>query len=71
VSLGWGVHDDLRGNFPQLFEKDDVPINGGMRWSRNPLSTMKKTLRMKDNILLLIKCCSFVICLEILRTKFL
>jgi hypothetical protein len=46
-------------------------LTDGMRWSRNPLSMMKKILRMKGIILLLVKCCSFGICLELSRTKFL
>jgi hypothetical protein len=27
-NIEYDALDDLRGNFPQLFEKDDVPTNG-------------------------------------------
>jgi hypothetical protein len=43
----------------------------GTRWSTNPLNMMKKIIWTEGNILLLIKCCSIGICLEISRTKFL
>jgi hypothetical protein len=63
--------DDLRGNFLQLFEKDDVPINGWDAIVQEPTEHDKRALWMEGNILLLVKCCSFGICLEISRMKFL
>jgi hypothetical protein len=49
--------------FSSCLKRMMYQLTDGTRLSRNPLSMMKKTLLMKDNILFLIKCCSFGICL--------
>jgi hypothetical protein len=70
-NIEYDALDDLRGNFPQLFEKDDVPNNGWDEIIQEPIKHDKRALRKEGNILLLVKCCSFGICLRILGTKFL
>jgi hypothetical protein len=70
-NIEYDALDDLRGNFPQLFEEDNVLINGWDEIIQEPTEHGKSVLGMEGNILHLIECCSFGICLEISRTKFL
>ena len=70
-NIEYDALDDLCGDFPQLFEEDDVPINGWDEMIQERTKHDEEGFMDKGNILLLIKCCSFSISLEILRTKFL
>jgi hypothetical protein len=70
-NIEYDALDDLQGNFSQMFEKDDVPINGWNEIIQEPTKHGKNALWTEGNILHLIECCSFGICLEILRMKFL
>jgi hypothetical protein len=53
------------------FEEDDVPINGWDEIIQEPTKHSRNVLWTEGNILHLFECCSFGICLGILRTKFL
>jgi hypothetical protein len=70
-NIEYDALDNLRGNFLQLFEEDDVPINGWDEIIQEPIEHGKNVLWTKSNILHFIECCSFGICLRTLRTKFL
>jgi hypothetical protein len=70
-NIEYNALDDLRGNFSQLFEKDDVPINGWDEIIQEPTEHGRSALWTEGNILLLIEICYFDIYHGILRTKFL
>jgi hypothetical protein len=70
-NIEYDALNNLRGDFPQLFEEGDVPINGWDEVIQELTEHGRSALWMEGNILLLTECCSFGICLEISRTKFL
>jgi hypothetical protein len=70
-NIEYDALDDLRGNLPQLFEEDDVPINGWVEIIQEPTEHGRNILWTEGNILNLFECCSFGICFGISRTKFL
>jgi hypothetical protein len=70
-NIEYDALDDLRGNFPQLFEEDNVPINGWNEIIQEPTEHGMNDLWTGGNILHLFEYCSFGICLEILKMKFL
>jgi hypothetical protein len=70
-NIEYNALDDLRANFLQLFEEDDIPINGWDKTIQEPTEHGRSALWTEGNILHLIECCSFGICLRISRTKFL
>jgi hypothetical protein len=70
-NIEYDALDDLRGNFLQLFEEDDVPINGWDEIIQEPTEHGRNVLWTEGNILHLFEYCSSSICLEISRTKFL
>ena len=70
-NIEYDALDDLRSDFPQLFEEDDVPINGWNEMIQERIEHDEEGSTNEGNVLLLIKCCSFSICLEISRMKFL
>jgi hypothetical protein len=63
--------DDLRGDFPQLFEEENVPINGWDEIIQEPTKYGRNGIWTGGNILHPFECYSFGICFRILRTKFL
>ena len=63
--------DGLHGDFQHLLEEDDVPINGWNEMIQERTEHDEEGSTNEGNILLLIKCCSFGICLGISRMKFL
>jgi hypothetical protein len=68
-NIEYDALDDLRGNFPQLFEEDDVSINGWDEIIQVPTERGRNVSWMEG--LHLFEYCSFGICLRISRTKFL
>jgi hypothetical protein len=70
-NIEYDALDDLRGDFPQLFKEDDVPIDGWDEIIQEPTKHGKNDLWMGGNTLHLFECCSFGICFRISRTKFL
>ena len=70
-NIEYDALNDLGGDFPQLFEEDDVPINGWDKMIEEHTEYDEEGFIDEGNVLLLIKCCSFGICLKILRMKFL
>jgi hypothetical protein len=70
-NIEYNALDNLWGNFPQLFEEDGVLINGWDEIIQEPTEHDRNVLWMEGNILHLFECCSFGICLENSRTKFL
>ena len=70
-NIEYDALDDLRGDFPHLFEDDDVPNNGWDNIIQERTKHDEEGFTGEGNILLLIKCYSFGICHEISRTKFL
>jgi hypothetical protein len=70
-NIEYDALNDLRGDFSQLFEEDDVQINGWDEIIQKPTKRDRSALWTEGNILLLVECCSFGICLRISRTKLL
>ena len=62
---------DLRGDFSQLFEEDNVPINGWNEMIQERTEHEEEDFTDEGNTPLFIKCCSFGIYLRISRKKFL
>ena len=69
-NIEYDTLDDLRGNFPHLFEKDDVLNNGWDEMIHKRTEHDEEGFTSEGNILLLIKCCSFGICLRISRMMY-
>jgi hypothetical protein len=63
--------DDLRGDFSQLFEEENLLINGWDEIIQERTEHGRNDLWTGGNILHLFEYCSFSICLGISRTKFL
>ena len=53
-NIEYDALDDLRGNFPQLFEEDDVLINGWDEIIQEPIEHDEEDTTDKGSILLLI-----------------
>ena len=70
-NIEYDALDDLRGNFSQLFEEDNVPINGWDEIIQEPTEHGMNDLWTGGNSLHLFEYCSFGICLKISRMKFL
>jgi hypothetical protein len=70
-SIEYNALDDLRGDFLQLFEEENLSINGWDEIIQESIKYGRNDLWTGGNILHLFEYCSFGICLRISRTKFL
>jgi hypothetical protein len=70
-NIEYDALDDLQDDFPQLFEEENVPINGWDEIIQEPTEHGSNDVWIGGNILHLFECHSFGICFGISRTKFL
>jgi hypothetical protein len=70
-NIEYNALDDLRGDFPQLIEEENLPINGWDEIIQEPTEHGMNDLWTRGNILRLFEYYSFGISLVISRTKFL
>jgi hypothetical protein len=70
-NIEYDTLDDLRGDFPQLFEEENVPINGWDEIIQESTEHGRNGVWTGGNILHPFECYSFGICFRISRTKFL